>query len=212
MASKPVSDTVDSIRLKERKPHASVTVADFPSQPLPTQSSSDSFDLDIDALDAEFRSLTLDQEKNIQQLRADPHNPAKKTSKEGRRLLDENEKDLDQRKYEIDQALKVITAQSAADVWFIMDCTESMGAYIAAAKNSINILTKTLTALFKIPPRLAFIGYRDVSDGANKLIRMNFTTDVGTFQKVLGNIAAFGGGDECEDVFGGIQAVAALQW
>ncbi|CAF4895425.1 unnamed protein product [Rotaria socialis] len=119
---------------------------------------------------------------------------------------------MDQRKYEIDQALKVIKAQSAADVCFIMDCTESMGAYIAAAKNSINILTKTLTALFKIPPRLAFIGYRDVSDGANKLIRMNFTTDVGTFQKVLGNIAVFGGGDECEDVFGGIQAVAALQW
>ncbi|CAF2769860.1 unnamed protein product [Rotaria sp. Silwood2] len=191
MSSKAVHDSVDSIRLKECKQYVSVTFADSQSQPPFNQSSytSDLYDLDIDALDAEFKRLTADYQDKMRHLRADPNNSSMKqavlatkermikikewTSKlntqEGRRLLNECQKDTEKRKYEIDQVLKVIKAQSTAAVCFIMNCTGSMEPYVVAAKNAIINLTKALTALFRTATRLAFISYRDVDHGEKTL-------------------------------------------
>ncbi|CAF1392458.1 unnamed protein product [Adineta steineri] len=230
--SPPVPDTVDSIRLKIRKQHPSVSFVDSSPTSLSIQSNKDVCDLNIDELDAEFNKLTLDIKNNMRDLRADPSNASKKqtilatkermnkikdwTSKlnteDGRRLLDENQKDIDKRRYEIDQVLKVVKAQSSVDVCFMMDCTGSMTQYIASAKNTIDNLTKTISALFKTSPRLAFVGYRDFIDGADKLIRLDFTADVSIFQNFLNAISATGGDDTCEDVFGGIQAIGGLEW
>ena len=153
MASRLLSDTVDSIRLKERKKRSSVTFSDSLAETSRSQFMVDLADLDINELDAEMRRLTLDCQGNIQKLRADSTNSSKKqavlaskerlnrmkewTSKlnteEGRLKLEESRRDLENRKYEIDQVLKIVKAQSAADVCFMMDCTGSMVVYIMAA-------------------------------------------------------------------------------
>jgi len=224
MTSEEVHDSVTTIRLKQRKQHPSVTFSDTQSQSPSTESlsTSDLADLDIDALDAEFQRLTHEYQNNMRKLREDPSNASKKqavlgtkqrmnqiklwTSKlnteDGRRLLEENEKEIDKRKYEIDQVLKVIKAQSNVDVCFIMDCTGSMKPYIAAAKNTINSLTKTITALFRATPLLAFIGYRDIDYKENNLVRFDFTSDVDAFREFLSHVTITGGADYCEDVIG----------
>jgi hypothetical protein len=182
----------------------------------------DLFDLDIDALDEEFAVLTLEYQNNMRDLRTDPSNLSKKQSiiqtkeklkqmktwtsivntEEGKRLLNERRKDIGKRKYEIDQVLKTVKAQSAVDVCFLMDCTSSMKTYITSAKNDINNLMKIVSALFKTTPHLAFIGYRDFDCNEENLVKLDFTTDVNNFRKFLDNVTTLGGDDCCEDVIG----------
>jgi hypothetical protein len=222
MASESSYDTLDSIRLKNRSQRSSVISTDSQSPTTEASSTADLCDLDVDALDEEFKHLSLEFQNNMRDLRADPNNPSKKQSvlrtkekmnqiklwssklntEEGRRLLDEHRKEIEKRQYEIDQVLKIIKAQSEADVCFVMDCTGSMAPYINEVKNSINNLTKTIMALFKTTSRLAFVGYRDIDYKENNLVQLNFTTDVNAFQQFLSQIALMGGADYCEDVIG----------
>jgi hypothetical protein len=109
---------------------------------------------------------------------------------------------MEKRKYEIDQVLKIIKAQSAVDICFLMDCTKSMKSFITSAKRDINKLTKTISALFKTKSHLAFIGYRDINCKKNNLVKLNFTTDVNVFREFLSNVTMRGGDDYCEDVIG----------
>jgi hypothetical protein len=216
-------DTTDSISLKKWNQHDSAISSDSQSSSTSVQSSivRDLCDLDFDDLDKDLERLKLECQNNMRDLRADPNNPSKKqavlqtrermnkmkewTSKlnteEGRHLLEERRKDMEQRKYEIDQVLKMVKAQSKVDICFVMDCTNSMKQYIAAAKNKIQNLTKTITALFKTTPRLAFIGYRDVDYKENNLLRLNFTTDADDFREFLRDVTTMPGDDYCEDVF-----------
>jgi hypothetical protein len=224
MESELVYDTVDSISLKNLNQCALVisTNSQAPSTSVQSSFTTDLCDLDIGALNEEITRLTLECQNNMRDLQVDPNNSSKKqavlrtreqmnkikewTSKlnteEGRRLLEERRKDIEQRKYEIDQVLKVVKAQSEVDICFVMDCTGSMKQYIAAAKNKIQNLTKTITALFKTTPRLAFIGYRDVDYKENNLLRLNFTTDADAFREFLSYVTAISGSDYCEDVIG----------
>jgi hypothetical protein len=222
MASELSYDTIDSIRLKSRSQRSSVISTDSQSPTTEASSTADLCDLDVDAIDEAFKRLSLEFQNNMRDLRADPNNPSKKQSvlrtnekmnqiklwssklntEEGRRLLDEHRKDIEKRQYEIDQVLKIIKAQSAVDICFLIDCTRSMAPYINEVKNSINQLTKPITALFKTTPRLAFVGYRDIDHKENNLVQLNFTTDVNAFQQFLSQIVLIGGIDYCEDVIG----------
>ena len=97
---------------------------------------------------------------------------------------------------------------SALDVAFLVDCTGSMDKSIAKIKLNIKAILEDLKE--KILPhfeyRLAFVGYRDHSDGDGRIIKYDFgiTSQTENFENFLENIEASGGGDECEDVFGGI--------
>jgi hypothetical protein len=215
-------DTLDSISLKKFNQCAAVISTDSQSPIIESSSLDDLYDLDIHALDENFKSLTFEYENNMRDLRADPNNLSKKQSiirivenmkqiklwssklntEEGRRLLDEHQQDIEKRKYEIDQVLKIVKAQSAVDICFIMDCTGSMARYIESAKSDINKLTDTITALFKTTPRLAFIGYRDINCNKDNLVQFNFTADVNAFREFLSNVIVIGGDDCCEDVIG----------
>jgi hypothetical protein len=212
-------DTMDSIRLGKRSVRASLASIDWESNKEPDAQ----LDLDIDALDAEFQQLSLETAGMLREIRKDPKNmvlrEALAASKnemlrikewsslvqtaEGLAIVKEGMrakrlKDVNKRKYEIDEVLKTVKAQSAVDVCFLMDCTGSMGQYIDNTKAQIHQLTDIIFRLFSTKVRLGFIGYRDINE---KLEQLDFTDDITIFQIFLATVKATGGGDACEDVF-----------
>ena len=223
MPSASLRDSVDTIRLKRHNSCGSLASVDLQSatiiEPSPI---SDLCDMDINALNQEVKNLILECQSCMHDLLADPDNSSKKQSllqtkvklqrikewssklntEEGRRLLEEQKTYVEKRKYEIDQVLKIIKAQSAVDICFLLDCTSSMKKYIKAVKDNINQLTNTIMSLFETKPSLAFIGYRDVHNTTNSLVQLNFTTDVNIFREFLNGVDLKGGKDYCEDVIG----------
>ena len=102
---------------------------------------------------------------------------------------------------------------SSLDMVFMLDCTGSMGGYIASAKNDIKDFVENLLRVVPdIPLRLAFVGYRDHCDGPQRLAVFEFSTDVEAFKAFVGAQAATGGGDAPEDVFGALNVVSNLNW
>ena len=222
MTHEQAYDTVDTLRLRKHNQNVSAIPDESQSAVTSSSSTSDLCDLDIDALDKEFKSLQLEFQKNMSALREDPTNSSLKQSvmqtkeklqqlklwstklntEEGRHLLEQRRKDEEKRKYEIDQVLKLIKAQSAVDICFMMDCTGSMIPYIESAKKNINNLTQTIKAMCNTTPRLAFVGYRDIDHKQDNLIQLDFTSDTDAFRNFLSNIRMIGGVDYCEDVIG----------
>lgn len=99
--------------------------------------------------------------------------------------------------YELKQAEKV-------DICFLVDCTGSMDSYITETKLVIHKIVdklKTLYADFKL--RVAFVGYRDHSDGNDRVTVFPFNSDIDAFKSFVSSVKATGGDDQCEDVFGG---------
>lgn len=102
--------------------------------------------------------------------------------------------------------LQMLQEAQQVDVAFLMDCTGSMEAYIAAAKDKIHAIAKSLQAKFPhLKMRVAFVGYRDHCDGTNRFVKLDFTDDHSKFSNFLKDVKAFGGGDAAEDVFGGAE-------
>ena len=98
------------------------------------------------------------------------------------------------------------------DVAFMLDCTSSMGSYIAGAKNDIQNIVDAITLSYENKIRVAFIAYRDHCDGADRIERLDFTEDITEFERFVGLLAAKGGGDAPEDVLGGLESTLALSW
>jgi hypothetical protein len=101
------------------------------------------------------------------------------------------------------------------DLCFVLDCTGSMSTYITAAKNCILRVVEYLKRTNPdIKLWIGFCGYRDFCDGDNRLQIFDFTDSYLKFQNYLSdNVKAFGGGDEPEDVLGGLDAaVNRLKW
>ena len=106
--------------------------------------------------------------------------------------------------YELKQAEKV-------DICFMLDATGSMVSYIAEAKTVIHkIVDKLKNRFVDFALRVAFVGYRDHSEGSKRITVLDFSEDKETFKTFVSSVEAIGGGDECEDVFGGLQVVILL--
>jgi hypothetical protein len=62
--------------------------------------------------------------------------------------------------------------------------------------------------------RLAFVGYRDFGDAPRlqQFEVLDFTDSVDVFHQFCWRLAADGGDDTPEDVFGGLEKVNALDW
>eukprot|EP00092_Neocalanus_flemingeri_P012286 GFUD01013244.1.p1 GENE.GFUD01013244.1~~GFUD01013244.1.p1 ORF type:complete len:679 (-),score=176.64 GFUD01013244.1:244-2280(-) len=99
-----------------------------------------------------------------------------------------------------------------ADVAFLVDCTGSMAGYIKQTKDDINKIVSKVTEMFDNKLRVAFVGYRDHSDGFMRIETLGFTENIEEFQTFVNNIAATGGADAPEDVLGGLEAVINLAW
>jgi Mg-chelatase subunit ChlD len=119
----------------------------------------------------------------------------------------------------IRRVIKKVNKAKNADIVFMVDSTGSMTRYIQMVKDNIIKLVEYLTKprgskgqsyISKV--RVAFIGYRDVHVGEEPPSIMDFTEDIPSFRTFLSKVKATGGGDACEDVFGGLEEIQRLRW
>jgi len=104
--------------------------------------------------------------------------------------------------------------KAAVDLLIVMDCTGSMGSYIAAAKSSA---LATATELRAEAPqatfRLGFVGYRHLCDRPDdRFIVVPLSEDVAAVERALAPVGAGGGGDTPEDVVGGLRKALEADW
>ena len=101
------------------------------------------------------------------------------------------------------------------DLLFIMDITESMQDLLDETRDSIKyILDKIKRDSPGIYVRFAYEGYRDFADlkEGQKYYTIDFETDLDLFKSKLDEIKAIGGGDDAEDVAGGLNAGLNMNW
>ena len=101
------------------------------------------------------------------------------------------------------------------DLLFIMDITESMQDLLDETRDSIKyILDKIKRDSPGIDVRFAYEGYRDFADlkEGQKYYTIGFETDLDLFKSKLDEIKAIGGGDDAEDVAGGLNAGLNMNW
>ena len=101
------------------------------------------------------------------------------------------------------------------DLLFIMDITESMQDLLDETRDSIKyILDKIKRDCPGIDVRFAYEGYRDFADlkAGQKYYTIDFETDLDLFKSKLNEITAIGGGDDAEDVAGGLNAGLKMNW
>lgn len=97
-------------------------------------------------------------------------------------------------------------------VCFAVDCTSSMGQYISGVKDQIKSVVTKYAGLYKDSKIMfAFVGYRDFCD-ERRFEVLDFVRNVDEFIRFVNNVKATGGGDECEDVAGGLNRVTSLDW
>lgn len=103
--------------------------------------------------------------------------------------------------------------EETVDFVYVIDCTGSMGSYIEQSKKDIQQMVNAMNEKFpSFKLRLGCVAYRDWCDGGDRLESQNFTENVGSFTNYVGNLKAKGGGDEPEDVLGGLNCAAGLSW
>ena len=101
------------------------------------------------------------------------------------------------------------------DLLFIMDITESMQDLLDETRDSIKyILDKIKRDSPGIDVRFAYEGYRDFADlkEGQKYYTIDFETDLDLFKSKLDGIKAIGGGDDAEDVAGGLNSGLNMNW
>ena len=108
--------------------------------------------------------------------------------------------------------VKLISKSSDLDVVFLMDCTGSMSYYINETKEKIEYVVNFVKEEYENTVRIAFVGYRDHSDGDKRIECIPFTGDISQFKECLQDIKACGGDDTTEDVLGGLEKVGELNW
>ena len=107
---------------------------------------------------------------------------------------------------------KMMKDNSSLDIAFLVDCTGSMRSYIAETKKDIEQIVSSIKETFENKIQVAFVGYRDHSDGHKRIECLQFTEDIAEFRAFVSGIIADGGGDTPEDVLGGMEAAVNLGW
>lgn len=102
---------------------------------------------------------------------------------------------------------------SRLDLVFCVDLTGSMGGLIASARAHVGRVLDALKAELKDDLRVGFVGYRDHSDGPQKLLQTEpLTTDVERVRKIIDGVKVDGGGDAPEAVYAGLVQCLELAW
>jgi hypothetical protein len=98
------------------------------------------------------------------------------------------------------------------DILFIIDITESMEDLLEETRNSIKYIVEKMKAESPgIDIRFACQCFSDFSD-PEQYYEIDFVTDIEKIKKLLGKITAQGGGDDAEDVAGGIHKGLGMSW
>jgi hypothetical protein len=130
-------------------------------------------------------------------------------------IIKEKHKKLSLKTIKTRETSKVELKQAEnVDLCFLIDCTSSMSSYIEQVQKKINDIVHELKMRFEhFSLRLAFVGYRDFTeDPSEQIVCIDFLDEIDTFRVLVSEIEAFGGGDECEDVFSGLNEVTKLEW
>jgi hypothetical protein len=99
-----------------------------------------------------------------------------------------------------------------AKACFIIDATGSMSAWIEAAKSQTKQIVETIKeATPGVELEIAAVFYRDFGDKVQHVV-VPFTADVTQYLASIAGVEAYGGGDTCEDVAGGIEKMLSLDW
>ncbi|CAF2053760.1 unnamed protein product [Rotaria magnacalcarata] len=103
---------------------------------------------------------------------------------------------------------------SILDLVFVMDCTGSMGSYIASATSNIRDIVQEIVISEKSDIHLALVEYRDhPPQDATFVTRVHdFTARVNEMKGWLDQCQAQGGGDGPEAVADGLHDVLKLSW
>ncbi|ETO16335.1 MHCK/EF2 kinase domain family protein [Reticulomyxa filosa] len=86
-----------------------------------------------------------------------------------------------------------------------------MSSWIKKCKDDIQGIVVKIKKDFPFKIKVSCVGYRDFSDNP-PFETQDFTEDIDVFKKFLGRLEAKGGDDQCEDVIGGLEKCAELQW
>ncbi|XP_062502325.1 uncharacterized protein LOC134179445 [Corticium candelabrum] len=126
---------------------------------------------------------------------------------------------------DVDDKRSVILIQQSSggspfsiDVCFVMDCTGSMGSWIQAAKDGVHKMSKEIQDQVSVSYgrscklRMAFVAYRDDCDGSNRFDSIGLTESVESVRNKVSAQQATGGGDECEDIQGGLDVALKFGW
>lgn len=121
--------------------------------------------------------------------------------------------ELELRNAKISKLIHDLKNAEKVDLCFMVDGTGSMVDYIKEAKTVVHRLVDRLAKRFQdLQLRCAFVCYRDHCDGSDRISVLPFTSDKNAFKNWVTVLKATGGGDECEDVFGGLEEVNKLEW
>ena len=107
----------------------------------------------------------------------------------------------------------LLKKNSNVDIAFMMDSTASMGKNINGTKSNVASIVDKVKDTFKVAKvRVAFVAYRDYTEGPKRFEIMDFTDDIPSFIDFIGTIRAFRGGDIPEDVLGALNQTINLNW
>ncbi|PKC67373.1 kinase-like protein [Rhizophagus irregularis] len=114
----------------------------------------------------------------------------------------------------ISKTLNNIKLSMKVDLCFVLDCTNSMGPYIDAARDCIlQVINYIKHTNPSIELRVGFCGYRDHIDRHDRLKSLDFTDQYEQFTTYLQSVLPYGGGDTPEDVLGGLnEAITKMKW
>ncbi|CAF1102017.1 unnamed protein product, partial [Didymodactylos carnosus] len=103
---------------------------------------------------------------------------------------------------------------SILDLAFAMDCTGSMGSYIASATQNIRSIVEEIVISEKSDIRLALVEYRDHPPQDTSFVTRvhDFTTRVSEMKGWLEQCSAQGGGDTPEAVADALHDILKLNW
>eukprot|EP00929_Paragymnodinium_shiwhaense_P101956 TRINITY_DN65156_c0_g2_i2.p1 TRINITY_DN65156_c0_g2~~TRINITY_DN65156_c0_g2_i2.p1 ORF type:complete len:640 (-),score=120.59 TRINITY_DN65156_c0_g2_i2:56-1975(-) len=101
----------------------------------------------------------------------------------------------------------------SVDICFVCDCTASMTDLIEEVKQKIVAIARFAAVRMgkQAKIRLAFVGFRDYCDEV-KILRLPFVDKSEQAEEYLERVHAMGGGDDCEDVIGGMEEALKLDW
>jgi len=99
----------------------------------------------------------------------------------------------------------------SVNVALVVDCTSSMEPWIDELQTKIGGIVDSLHNQYPSATlRMALVAYRDYGDSVEREV-VDFTSPYDV-QEALDEIHAFGGGDDADDVAGGLEAAVDLTW
>jgi hypothetical protein len=98
-----------------------------------------------------------------------------------------------------------------AKLCFLLDTTGSMQHVRDSVVSFVDEIVHYCTTTYPIDLSLSIVGYKDIGD-QNQFQKRQFTKDLGDFKTFLSGIHCTGGGDEAENVLGGMNELLTLNW